>query len=191
MKLKELNDTEITSIYRSYMTQDFPQNERKPLRTILSLRKRGIYYCYGMFDKDQLLAYAFVCGGEQACLLDYYAVCAPFRGRGYGTGMLRGMRALLPKLDLLAEVEDPEKATTPEEEATRRRRIAFYERLDFTLTDTAVCLFGVDYRIMVWHPEGREEDYDIAEALTALYDEMMGLTGKLFLKMGKVPKRRT
>ena len=89
MKLKELDDAEVRQVYRTHLTQDFPAAERKPLRAIRSLRRRGLYDCYAMTQGETVLSYAFFCQRGDWCLLDYFAVCAPFRGKGTGTRLRR------------------------------------------------------------------------------------------------------
>ena len=51
-KLCELNETEISAVYDSYMVEDFPDNERKPLSMILEGVREGRYVCYGLFEED-------------------------------------------------------------------------------------------------------------------------------------------
>ncbi len=184
MKLKELDDAEVRQVYRTHLTQDFPAAERKPLRAIRSLRRRGLYDCYAMTQGETVLSYAFFCQRGDWCLLDYFAVCAPFRGKGTGTRMMEALRFLLPHMGILAEVEDPGQAATPGEKHTRLRRIAFYERLGFLMTGIRVRLFSVDYRIMAWRTEySSPSDGELYDVLAGLYQAMMGEHTGPFLRM--------
>lgn len=55
-----LSSSERKEVYHLHMKQDFPKNELRPLRMIDSLVRSGTYYTFGIFEKEQLCAYAYV-----------------------------------------------------------------------------------------------------------------------------------
>lgn len=95
MKLNELSPQQLAQLYRQELTSAFPPEELKPLRSMLSLMEQGRYQALGLYDGEDLVAYALI-WLEPGCpfaLLDYLGTMAGLRDRGLGSRML----------DLLAE----------------------------------------------------------------------------------------
>lgn len=145
MEIRLLKKRQIRRAYRRYLQSDFPQNELRPLRNILSLRRRGIYGCFGLFEGKKLLAYGFLLRQGEARLLDYLG--AVEKGKGFGSELLRQ----LPEggKPLFAEVEDPALAESGEEKDQREKRVAFYRRAGFSDTGVSAETFGVVYRLLL------------------------------------------
>lgn len=151
--IRRLNTHEVRDVYRKYLKNDFPRNERRPLWNIMSMRRRRQYECYGVFCGGGLVCYAFfvtlVLDGKRCCLLDYFAVLSEHRGNRIGSWFLAQLEQCMQTADLvLAEVEDPDREDDPERKAVQERRLSFY--LKNGLQDTAVRVetFGVPYRIL-------------------------------------------
>lgn len=95
MKLNELSPQQLAQLYRQELTSAFPPEELKPLRSMLSLMEQGRYQALGLYDGEDLVAYALI-WLEPGCpfaLVDYLGTMAGLRDRGLGSRML----------DLLAE----------------------------------------------------------------------------------------
>jgi GNAT superfamily N-acetyltransferase len=157
LSVKPLSPAEIKYIYEKHMTVDFPANELKPLSAIEHLLKKGRYLAYGLFDDDSIRAYAFfaAAGKSRSLLLDYFAVKASGRSRGFGSKFLRMLKneivTAYPGVNsVIAEVERVRFAPDELERITRERRIAFYKRNGFKGTRIKSLLFGVDYSILYW-----------------------------------------
>lgn len=151
MKVKQLDLNEVRWVYDAHLALDYPERERKPLKTIQSLYKKGVYHCYAMMEGELVVAYAFFCQKGDWLLLDYFAVSAAFRGQGYGSRLLQGMRLFYPKLGLLTQVKDPDRCPAPEE-GRSRRCINFYQKLGFVLTPIRVMLRAEEYLVLAWTP---------------------------------------
>lgn len=94
MRLNELNREELSALYRSQMTRDFPPQELKPLKSMLELMEEGRYQALGLFDEDELLGYALVWRepGVSFALLDYLGTLPGVRNRGLGFYLRNGFR---------------------------------------------------------------------------------------------------
>lgn len=169
MEIRELNEAQVCAIYANQMQTDFPAAEIKPLSRIIKMMQQQKYLCYGYFDADALMAYAFFFCGENARLLDYLAVSAAVRGKGIGANFLNALFALLDDQTLWVESE----AVMPEDGAARadikRRRIAFYARTGFVPTVAKARLFGVTYRVLA---RNLPDDTDAVAALQRFYRSM-------------------
>ena len=90
MKLNELSPQQLAQLYRQELTSAFPPEELKPLRSMLSLMEQGRYQALGLYDGEDLVAYALI-WLEPGCpfaLLDYLGTMAGLRDRGLGSRML-------------------------------------------------------------------------------------------------------
>lgn len=153
LRIRRLSTHEVRDVYRKYLKNDFPRNERRPLGNIMSMRRRGQYVCCGAFGENGLAGYAFLIvlalGGKQCCLLDYFAVLLALRGRHIGSGFLSRLRRSMQTADLLlVEVEDPDREDDPEKRAVQERRLSFYLKNGLRDTSVRVETFGVPYRIL-------------------------------------------
>ena len=152
MFVKNLDLTTVKEIYYSHMQEAFPQSELRPYKNIESLTVHGNYECYGLYENNDLLAYAFFAKTENRkyYLLDYYAVLSSLRGKGIGSSFFSLLREKMSHTDgFFIEVESIESTEDVSEQSLRRRRIAFYEKNGSVMTDVKCLLYGVDFSIMV------------------------------------------
>ncbi|MGI5894293.1 MAG: GNAT family N-acetyltransferase [Candidatus Merdivicinus sp.] len=176
---KILTEKDMKEIYSLHMMRDFPDAERKPLQTVLTLMQRKIYHCFGWFDGQKLAAYACIVElpGLKTVLLDYFAVCPHGRGQGLGSMLLLEMTEYyaVQNLDVLLEAEHPAGAPDPEIAA---RRIAFYQRCGAVRASMDSIIFGVHYQILALG--GQVSPNDLPAQLDACYRHL--LTPDLYQK---------
>ena len=173
--LRELTLDEMSAVYDTYMTADFPKNELRPFSSVVQLHGEGRYTGYGMYDQaDQLQAYVFLAmlREDTRChyLVDYLAVLPDRRDSGLGSVLLRLLPEALKNAGcIVGEVEDPDRTEDPREKHTRQRRIAFYQRAGYLDTGVKVCLFGVDYRVMEIPSPAGHSPGEIRRVYEAIY----------------------
>lgn len=173
MNLKQLNNEEIVKVYNDHMVIDFPAGELKPLDVIQKLIKKKIYICYGLYDDEKLLAYAFLVTSKAYLLIDYCAVCREFRNSGFGSQLLNILKEKCKDYQgIIVEVEKVEFAPDDNERLIRERRINFYKKNGFIMTDISIILFGVNFSIMcLCNVEA--DDSIICEGLKGVYKEIV------------------
>lgn len=143
------------------MKKDFARAELRPLPLLLYVWNRGELDGYGLYEGNDLLAYALfarISAGEKYdYLFDYYAVSEEHRGKGLGSSFLKNLASRIkdPRY-IIGEVEDPDWAKDPEDKLLRQRRLDFYKRNGLYETDITSRVFGVHYRII-----GITTDYTI------------------------------
>ena len=188
IELSPLSGERLRRVYHTYIKRDFPRSERRPLSSIESLCQTGRYDTWGVYEEDELLAYAFVWRTEEGhcALLDYLAVCPESRGQGRGAQVLALLkRKYGPECPLLVEAEAPAECLSPEEDRQRRRRLAFYQREGFRLLNYQVLIFGVRYAMMIWPASCALEPETLQTAHRGLYKSHMPLF--LFRRMIHIP----
>lgn len=174
MNISRLNKEQIRSVYHNELVNDFPKDETKPLVMILKREKEGTYRCFGAYEKDTLIGYAFfVVHGEQL-LLDYLAVVRAYRGRGIGSEFLRLLAEQCADASgMIIEVEDPTYAGTAEEAQLRERRRQFYLRNGCVDSGVTAHTFGVEYRLLEHAQCGVHTADEVREIYRNLYRSMV------------------
>lgn len=153
VRVRELTREEVRRLYRERMKDDFPKNELKPLSMMEAAMDRGDYLTLGAFPPDQTdpAAYAFFVTPGDAALFDYLAVRQDLRDCGVGSAFLRALGPTLARFrPVLLESDDPDHAPDEGERTRRLRRLAFYERNGLIDTGVRGCVFGADFRILVF-----------------------------------------
>lgn len=147
----------------------------------------GVYDTWGMYEGEELLAYAFLWRSEAygAALLDYLAVCREGRGRGTGTLALSLLQARYGDCSLLVEAEAQEEGVPPGGNALRARRLSFYERSGFRRLGYQTRIFGVQYAMLVWPEEAAASPERLQDAHRGLYRSQ--LPNPLFRRVIHIP----
>ena len=170
LSTRRLKDfAQVEALYRTRLKKDFVRNELKPLISMRRSWEKNAYDCYGLYDGEKILGYAFFVRLGSSALLDYLAIAEEHRGEGLGTVFLRQLRSCLRDADcVLVAVEDPEKAGDGETRTQRERRRQFYLRSGWRETGLCSAVFGADYRILEI-PMGKEHS---TEQLRRVYTEL-------------------
>ncbi|WP_022762667.1 MULTISPECIES: GNAT family N-acetyltransferase [unclassified Butyrivibrio] len=150
MKLKKLQNAEITTIYQERLVHDFIEDELKKLPVILKAVDDGIYECLGIYDDSEIIGYTFLVKQGMNYLVDYLAVYPKHRNKGLGGEIIRMLREYMSEAGLvILEVEDPAYTNDRDLKALQTRRIGFYKRNGCIDTGLKVRCFGVPFIILV------------------------------------------
>lgn len=177
LQLKMLTEEKVSSLYEEHVKKDFPPEELKPLPMILDLIKQGVYECFGMYDGEEMVAYAFFAKPETIdyLLLDYLAVFSHHRSKRYGSRLLKLIQKDLEQYQgILFEVESGMDAKTAKEKLTCERRIAFYLRNGLRKTKINIRIFGVDMILLYLPIKETPSERVMCEALNHIYDLIFG-----------------
>lgn len=177
MEIKEISREALKPIYDKHMVQDFPADELKPWVAIEALYDHGVYRSYGLYEDEELLAYACLTRqkDEAWLLLDYYAVCAAYRSHGYGSQFITMLWESLKEVQgIFVEIELIGSAKDETERQVRNRRRKFYLRNGLTATQMRTRLFGVDYEMLFMPCAGPQlDDAALLEELRKVYQTML------------------
>lgn len=150
-ELRKLDREQVREIYATYMTEDFPEDELRPLEEFLERIERGIYDCLGLYENGELRAYGYFTKHPERgyLLLDFLAVCPQYRSGGYGSYFLQLVKEYYREENgILLECETERTAASEEERSIRHRRIQFYLRNGCMETEVFTRLFGVEFDIL-------------------------------------------
>ena len=129
MELKILSNELLLLWYEKFLKEDFVSDEIKPIKNILMLIKNDRYEVYGVFQDNEMIAYASFWKKENInlALLDYLGVLKKYRNQGIGSKILTLIKEMLGNMPYVVEAEIPT-GSSLEEDKIRKRRIQFYER---------------------------------------------------------------
>lgn len=175
MQTQRLTDfAQVEKLYHTRMKKDFARNELKPLAGMKRSWEKNAYDCYGLFEGDEILGYAFFVRQGENYLFDYLAIAEGHRGEGLGSVFLRQLAERLRGADcVVGEVEDPDKARDEETRIERERRLQFYLRNGYLKTDLTARVFGVDYRLLEVPTAVSHTADEIRRIYTELYREIL------------------
>ena len=134
---------ELREIYEKHMMNDFPDDERKPLKMIMSRYKKKQNFCLLYLEGNEIKAYSIMEFANQSLLMDYFAVFPQFRNQGMGTRFLQEMRQYFIEYEAL--FIESEAAY----DEVSLKRLDFYRNAGALLSGIQVHLYHVDYEIMV------------------------------------------
>ncbi len=157
MMFRMMTREEIAHWYDAELTRTFVPQECKPLADIFRLMEEGRYEIWGLYDEDTLLGYACLWKSPRIplVLLDYLGVTAQRRNEGLGGRMLHLLQQ--QGRPLVTESELEVAGDSAEENAIRRRRIAFYQRCGFTAAyPMATC--GMAWQALIHAPGLSDEE---------------------------------
>lgn len=167
MELRALRDDEIKNIFYHHIQHDFPKNEIRPLKSMLTMKHQERYLGYGLFDHEELLGYAFFASCSNSLLLDYFAIVKGKRDQGLGSKFLEMLLKELSSYFIIAEVESTLTTNNEDERLMRTRRLNFYLKNQFKRTNIQCHLYFVDYHIIYYYKETLPDEkiYSILETL--------------------------
>lgn len=174
LKTRRLTDfAQVEMLYKTRLKKDFARNELKPLSSMRRFWEKDAYVCYGLFDGDDILGYAFfVCLGKNY-LFDYFGIAEGHRDQGLGSFFLRQLAQCFAEADcVIGEVEDPDKAPDEETRALRERRLQFYQRSGYIKTKLTSVVFGADYRILEIPVSASHTTEELRSIYTELYQNI-------------------
>lgn len=174
---RKMNEKEITKIYETRMTRDFPPMELKPLHNIIDMMEQGIYESLFVYDQEPV-GYALVLlpKGISYGLLDYLGTFSEKRNLGYGGQVLEELRKYYQDRTLMIESEYPEDAP---DRKMAVRRLQFYQRNGAVDTGVESRIFGAHYVNLIL--SGQHNDMtcalppaeEVKDVLVQLYTGML------------------
>lgn len=138
-----VEERDITDVYNIYM-EAFPEAERKPFEMLLSQNRDGSGELCTIYVDDVLSGFFHTFFYNDYALIDYFAISDKFRGKGIGQKAISEYLKKYSNKRVFLEIEDHM------EGEIQKRRLDFYRRCGFTLTDTKVFFFGVPMELMTY-----------------------------------------
>lgn len=139
-------------IFKNKVMNDFLEDEIPPLFVFERCIKDGTFECY-MYEHDgEESGYIVTRKRDDLVFLLVLAIDEKMRGKGLGNAMVEEFKdSVKDRKIILLEAENPEATDDEKEKITRKKRIRFYEKLGFKVTENLkYLLVDIDYKILYY-----------------------------------------
>ena len=171
MILQELKSEDRIYVYNNYLINDFHESEVKPFDMIEKLVEKKKYKCFGFYEDEELLGYAYFVKTDGSILMDYLAVNSKHRCKGLGSKFISVIRDKFSEnfSTLLAEVENPKHSVDETDRYNRERRISFYMKNSFEQSHIETCVLEDKYRIIKLKLRRELDDMEVKREVSNVY----------------------
>lgn len=118
----------------------FPDNERCDFNYLLNERYAN-FEIFVVTDKKNFIGFIFVAIHKNIAYVNYFAIKEEFRNCGYGSKALKLLESKFKGYDILLSVEKPVTEI-------QKRRLKFYQRNNFVLTEVEIKSNDVDFLVL-------------------------------------------
>ena len=154
--LRKPHGLEWVKLWSLYL-RAFPDAERKPIRRILRMYRRGTAGIWAICREEKFAGLVMTMESPDLVQLDYLAVCPKERNNGLGAQALRLLRDQLEGRPMFAEIEDADQPGSDQE--LRRRRRGFYLRCGLEPLGIRAEVYDVRMELLGWDCEMTFDDY--------------------------------
>lgn len=149
------NSGDWESIKALYM-RAFPENERIDTDLILS-HSNGVFEILAAYEDGLFVGFVILLTAGDISHLLYFAVDEAHRGNGCGSKILQAVHSLKPGQRFIADVENPNVPCDNSEQ--RAKRIRFYNRNGYKMTEIKYSWLDVDYLILSYNGAVSKEEH--------------------------------
>jgi ribosomal protein S18 acetylase RimI-like enzyme len=122
-----LNPDKLNFDLKQIYEASFPEDERRDWKQLLELLNNTQFSLNEIYDQQKFLGFISIWNLNEFSFIEHFAIKGIYQGKGYGTQAIKQVLSMNSKPFIL-EVEEPFSENA-------RKRIAFYERLNFTIND--------------------------------------------------------
>ena len=173
-------------IFKNKVMNDFLEDEIPPLFVFEKCIKEGTLECY-MYEHDgEESGYIVTRKRDDLVFLLVLAIDKKMRGKGLGNAMVEEFKdSVKDRKIILLEAENPEATEDEKEKLIRKKRIRFYEKLGFKVTENLkYLLVDIDYKILYYFLDNSGktlETKDAMEYMEKIYEGVLRDRTKLVM----------
>ena len=133
----------------------FPKNELMNFNVFYTSHLKGDVIAF--YDNNKFIGFAALLSNDNISNILYFAIEPTLRGKGYGTQALKQICQYFNKNKIILDVEDAFECNNEREREKRLKRILFYTRVGFKLTNIRYNWNGEYYVIMMINSDNLPE----------------------------------
>ena len=154
-------------IFKEKIEKDFLEDELPPLFVFERCIKEDIFECYIFEYENEEVGYIVTRKKDDVVFLLVLAIDEQMRGKGLGKIMIEEFKELVKdRKIILLEAENPDEANDEEEKLVRNKRINFYKKLGFKITQNLkYVLVDIDYKILYYCLDDSNKNLKVEDAI--------------------------
>lgn len=157
MHLQQTNTQELYNEMKELYLEAFPKYERKPFSLMKTTQEKGVVDMWSIMDGDTFVGMAITMKDKDLVLLDYFAIKAGFRGKGYGSKVLQMLYEEYEGSRFFLEIESTK--VECKNKTQRESRKAFYLRNGLQEVGLEASVFGTEMELLSHNAELNFKEY--------------------------------
>ena len=174
MQLQQTESKELYKAMKELYLEAFPKYERKPFSLMQKTQAKGLVDMWSIMDEDVFVGMAVTMKDKDLVLLDYFAIKPEFRGKGYGSKVLRMLCEQYEGKRFFLEIESTKVDSDNKEQRLNRK--AFYLRNNLKEVGLEANVFGTEMELLSLDAELNFEEY------RGMYEHVYGTAKALMIK---------
>ena len=158
MELKFVDIDDYRKQVKHLFVTAFPREERPPMWMLTRRCRQGKARFRAVVDSGRFVGLTYVIGDDRVKTLMFLAIDESARDGGYGSAILKKVRAEYPDQKLFLNIEPPDEN-------------AFYERNGLSCLDYQVREAGVTYEMMTYGEYVTRDEYE--EVMRVMYGSLL------------------
>lgn len=185
--IKKVQLEKAVEIFINKVQKDFLPDEIPPLHVFERCIKEDTLECFVYEHEGKEVGYIVGRKKDDLVFLLVLAIDKEMRGKNLGKTMLEEFKnSVKERKIILLEAENPDATDDEQEKLARNKRISFYERLGFKVTENLkYLLVNIDYKILYYCLDDEEKIIDTDEVIICMrkvYDGILRDEVKLVME---------
>lgn len=185
--IKKVQLEKAVEIFVNKVQKDFLPDEIPPLHVFERCIKEDTLECFVYEHEGKEVGYIVGRKKDDLVFLLVLAIDKEMRGKNLGKTMLEEFKnSVKERKIILLEAENPDATDDEQEKLARNKRISFYERLGFKVTENLkYLLVNIDYKILYYCLDDEEKIIDTDEVIICMrkvYDGILRDEVKLVME---------
>lgn len=154
MILKKIKTENLFKTFKKVVPKYFAKEEIKKDKALKIQIESFNYTGFEIIDNNKIVGYCFVCDFVESKIIyiDYVMMLKQFQDKGYGTKTIKYLEKIYKKYNgIFCDIENPLFYCSDMQKVERERRVKFYIKNNFIITDVKVNLWNVEY-ILIYLP---------------------------------------
>ena len=168
--IKKVQLEKAVEIFVNKVQKDFLPDEIPPLHVFERCIKEDTLECFVYEHEGKEVGYIVSRKKDDLVFLLVLAIDKEMRGKNLGKTMLEEFKnSVKERKIILLEAENPDATDDEQEKLARNKRISFYERLGFKVTENLkYLLVNIDYKILYYCLDDEEKIIDTDEVINCM-----------------------
>ena len=178
LKFKNVYEEENIKLIKDLYRESFPKNERFEFKHLIKSSKRKYNSFFAVYDNNNLIGLTYLTFDKNIVFILYLSVSSKYRDKGYGSQILRALKDGYKNHDFILDIEALKEDAENYEQ--RLKRVKFYEKNGFYLTNLAMQYKGEEYEYMCTNKNLNITDKLIVRLFSKLFSPLYQMLSRFY-----------